>query len=261
MSIVVHRRSGWRSMTAATGVELKLFLREPFTVIFTLGLPVLLMFVLGGVFGDMASTPEDDFVVYRGVGALTYYTPAYIAVVIASIGLISVPVHVASYRERGVLRRFRASAFPLDAVLGAQVLVAFVLATVGAVLVTGLSWIVFRPELAVSWPGVLIGAVIGTAVFASVGLMLGTLLPTSRAALGAGVLLWFSMLLLCGAGPPPEILTSGMRAIARPLPLTSLIRMLQDPWLGLGIPLAQTLVLAAYGVLSITVAAIVLRRN
>lgn len=252
---------GLRPLVAATGVELKLFLREPFTVIFTLGLPVVLLFVLGGVFGDTVSTPDDGMVVYRGVGALTYYTPAYIAVVIASIGLISVPVHVASYRERGVLRRFRASAFPLDAVLGAQILVTYVLAAVGATLVAGFSWLVFRPELAVSWPGVLVGAVIGTAVFASIGLLLGTLLPTSRAALGAGVLMWFSMLLICGAGPPPEVLTPGMRTAARPMPLTPLIRMLQDPWIGAGIPVAQTVTLVAYGLVSITIAALLLRRT
>lgn len=261
MSVAASRPPRLRPLIAATGVELKLFLREPFTVIFTLGLPVVLLFVLGGVFGDTPSAPGDDMVVYRGVGALTYYTPAYIAVVIASIGLISVPVHIASYRERGVLRRFRASAFPLDAVLGAQILVTYVLAAVGAALVTGFSWLVFRPELAVSWPGVLVGAAIGTAAFASIGLLLGTLLPTSRAALGAGVLVWFTMLLICGAGPPPEVLTDGMRAVARPMPLTPLIRMLQDPWLGAGIPVAQTAALVAYGVVSAAAAALLLRRS
>lgn len=261
MSTVTKPSYALRSLFAATGVELKLFLREPFTVIFTLGLPVALLFVLGGVFGDAPATPDDEFVAFRGVGALTYYTPAYIAVAIASIGLISVPVHVASYRERGVLRRFRASAFPLNAVLGAQILVTYVLAAVAAALVTALSWLLFRPELAVSWPGVIVGVALGTAAFASIGLLLGTLLPTSRAALGAGVLVWFSLLLISGAGPPPELLTEGMRAAARPFPLTPLIRMLQDPWLGEGIPVAQTLTLIAYGIVSLTAAAILLRRN
>lgn len=261
MSTVTQSSSGIRPLMAATGVELKLFLREPFTVIFTLGLPVALLFVLGGVFGDVPATPDDDFVAFRGVGALTYYTPAYIAVAIASIGLISIPVHVASYRERGVLRRFRASAFPLNAVLGAQILVTYVLAAVGAVIVTGLSWLLFRPDLAVSWTGVLVGAAIGTAAFASIGLLLGTLLPTSRAALGAGVLVWFSLLLISGAGPPPELLTEGMRAAARPFPLSPLVRMLQDPWLGEGIPMAQTLVLATYGIGSLAAAAVLLRRT
>jgi hypothetical protein len=57
MSAATQRPPVLRSLIAATGVELKLFLREPFTVIFTLGLPVVLLFVLGGVFGDTPRRP------------------------------------------------------------------------------------------------------------------------------------------------------------------------------------------------------------
>ncbi|MBN2114825.1 MAG: ABC transporter permease, partial [Acidimicrobiia bacterium] len=76
-------------------VELKLFLREPLTVVFALALPLITLFVLGGVFGN---TPEEGF--YAGVGAMDFYTPAYIGLVLASIGVVSLPAHLAGNRER-----------------------------------------------------------------------------------------------------------------------------------------------------------------
>ena len=51
-------------------LELKLFLREPITVLFALALPLIMLFVMGGVFGNEA---EADF--YRGVGAMDYSSP------------------------------------------------------------------------------------------------------------------------------------------------------------------------------------------
>lgn len=111
-------------------VELKLFVREPITVVFALALPVVLLYVLGSVFGNEASID-----VYRGVGPMDYYIPAYVALVVASFGLISLPTHVAAYRDRGVLRRFRASGVSAWTVLGAEVFVTIVLSAVGAVVV------------------------------------------------------------------------------------------------------------------------------
>jgi len=131
-------------------LELKLFTREPVTVLFTLALPLLILYVLGGVFTDPAQPDE-----FRGVGGQNYYPPAYVGLVTASIGLIALPVHIAGYRERGVLRRFRASAVPAVSVFGAQVFVAFVAATFSALVLIGAalqSWDIFAPK---SLPGVL----------------------------------------------------------------------------------------------------------
>jgi ABC-2 type transport system permease protein len=66
------------AFSKSTAVEAKLFLREPLTVAFTLALPLLFLFVMGGVFGNKA-----DPQYYRGAGALDYYVPAYCGLVTA----------------------------------------------------------------------------------------------------------------------------------------------------------------------------------
>jgi len=49
------------------------------------------------------------------------------------------------------------------------------------------------------------------------------------------MMLFFPMFLLAGAGPPPTVMSSGMRAVSDVLPLTWAVRSLQGPWLGNGL--------------------------
>jgi ABC-2 type transport system permease protein len=109
-----------RTLAKMTWVEIKLFVREPVTVFFAFALPLLMLFVLGEVFGN---TPDPEGEVFRGIGPMDYCVPAYVGLVLRSIGMLALPVHLAGYRERGVLRRFRASAVSVWAVIGAQVFV------------------------------------------------------------------------------------------------------------------------------------------
>ena len=220
-----------RTLLETTWLELKLVGRDPTTVIFTLALPVLVLYVLGGVFGD---TPDPGGAVFRGVGPMTYYVPAYVGLVITSMGLIGLPVRLASYRELGVLRRFRASSMPLWSVLGAQVLVTLVASVLGGALVVLLANLTYDLAAPVSWAGVLLAFVLGSLAFAALGILLGSVLPTARAAQGAGLLLWFLMMMLAGAGPPPEVLPGALSTVGDLTPLKHVIVALQDPWLGLG---------------------------
>ena len=89
-----------RYLLKSTALELKLLARDPVTVVFTLALPVIVLYVLGQVFGN---TAKPNF--YRGVGPMNFYVPAYLGLAVASMGLIGLPVHLAGYRERGILKR------------------------------------------------------------------------------------------------------------------------------------------------------------
>lgn len=216
-----------------TGTELRLFLREPITVVFTLALPLMVLYVLGGVFGNESEIPvaPGEPVPYRGFGPTTWYTPAYVAVAISGFTLISEPAHLVEYREIGVLRRLRASAVTKGMVLGSQFLVAMLIASVGAVFLLVVALTSTDVDPPVNW-WLFSLAFAGTAVaLALLGLALGTLMPTARAAQSVGLVLWFLFLMICGAGPPPEVLPDTLRTIGQWLPLAPMIEMLQEPWL------------------------------
>ena len=138
-----------KSLLKLTWVELKLFFREPLTLVFSFALPVVFLLVMGGVFGNKPDTTSMH--IYRGVGAVNYYNPAYIALVLASIGIVAMPVHLTSYRERRVLKRFHASSFSVWDVIGSQILVSFFIAILGSILLTVVSMFVYHSEAPKMW--------------------------------------------------------------------------------------------------------------
>jgi len=221
-----------RSALRLSWLEIKLFVRDPMTVLFSLALPVLVLFILGGVFGNTASAPGEQ-IVFRGVGPMSYYVPAYLALVAASVGVISLPAHIAGNRERGVLKRYHASGVSVWAVAGSQVAVAVVLSTVSAVILLVIARLGYDFALPESIPGsigVFLLIVLG---FAAFGILLGSVLRTARSAQAVGVLAWFVMMMLGGAGPPREVLTDQMMFVSDLTPLWPAVKMIQQPWLGL----------------------------
>jgi ABC-2 type transport system permease protein len=112
----VHRHTdaegtgGRTAMNTAMGrlvkAELKLMTRDPLVLTFVFAFPVVTMLIIGGAFG---TRPNPGF---EGANPAHWYVASYLTVVIAATGLVMLPVHLASYRERGVLRRFAAAGFP-----------------------------------------------------------------------------------------------------------------------------------------------------
>ena len=227
-----------RTLAKLTWVEMKLFSREPITVIFSLAFPLVMLLVLAGVFGNEA---ESEF---RDAIPVDYYVPGYLSVVIASVGLIGLPVHLATYRERGILRRLSASSVSPWRLFAAQVTVSFAIAVAGSALLVVAAALIYDAQLPESPARLVLAFGVSTLSFVSLGFLIGTLLASARAAQAVGLLLFLPMWMLSGAGPPREVMGEGMRVISDALPLTYVVTSLQDAWLGLGSSVAELLVLA-----------------
>lgn len=226
--------STMQSLAKLTWIEIKLFVREPITVVFTLAFPLILLFVLGETFGNTPETNDEGEPVWRGVGPMNYYVGAYVGLVIAAIGVIAIPAHLASYRERGVLRRLRASSVPLWSLLCSQVIVGFLIAAFSGVLLTLTIVLAYDVDLPKAGAQLALAFVLSMFAFAAVGVFLGAALPTARAAQGAGLLLFFGLMFISGAGPPPEEMSEVMRGIGKAMPLWHVTVLLQDAWLDFG---------------------------
>jgi ABC-2 type transport system permease protein len=234
-----------RSLLRLAATEMKLFVREPLVLTFVFAFPVLTVLVLGGVF-------DDDDPNFEGALPSDYYIAAYIGVVIAAIGLVMLPVHLASYRERGVLRRFDVSRYPRWALPAAWILVAMVITLVAVAILLVTGHLVYGLPEPDDLLGVAVGTLLGAFAFISIGIALGMALPSARSAQGLGMLLFFPFFLLGGAGPPPDAMGDPMSSIANVVPLTHVVRSIQEPWLDLGSPTGHLAVLAALAVLATT---------
>lgn len=231
--------------------ELKLMIRDPLVLTFVFVFPVVTMLIIGGSFG---TTPDPAF---DGVNPAHWYVASYFTVVIAATGLIMVPVHLASYRERGVLRRFAAAGFPQWSFALAQLAVGLAAIAVSAILLLAVAAPVYGIP-AVHDPGlVAAGVILGAVAFVSIGVLLGTVLPSARAAQAVGLILFFPSFLLGSGGPPPHVMGAVLRGVARFLPLTLVTNAIREPWLGLGTAVGS---LAAVAVLAVAATLLAARR-
>jgi ABC-2 type transport system permease protein len=215
-------RTAWR----LAGVELRLLLREPMVAIGLLGFPLVTMLVIAGVFGQV---PDPDF---GGVAPDDYYIAGYLGVVLATLGVVTLPVFVATNTELGVTRRFRASGVTAGVLVTSRVLVGIALGLgVGAVVLgTGAAaYGMTAPEHLAATVGWFVA---GLLCFIAVGLAIGSLAPSGRSAAALGNLILVPMFLLGGGGPPRQVMSEPMRAVSDALPLTHVVGGLRLAWLG-----------------------------
>lgn len=215
------------SLARLVATETRLFLREPVGLVFVVAFPALTALVIGGSFepGDPAfggATPSD------------YYIAAYLGVVLAAVGLIMLPVHLATYRERGVLRRFDASPFPSWALPFAWMIVASALTGIGIASLLVATQLAFGVPAPSDPVGTVVAVVVSAFAFINVGILLGLALPSARAAQSLGLVLFFPSFLLGGAGPPPEVMPAVMHTVSNVIPTTHVVRAVQHGWLGTG---------------------------
>jgi ABC-2 type transport system permease protein len=232
-----------------TWIEVKLFAREPIAVVFAFAFPLVVLLVLAGAFG---SEPNADF---GGFSGIDYYVPGYLAVVIAAIGLIGLPVHLASLRERGVIRRLRASSVSMPSIFGAQLTVNVAMAVVGGAVLVVAAGLVYHVHAPASVIGVVLAFMVGALAFVALGFLLGSLAPTARAAQAMGLVLFFPMWLLSGAGPPRALMTETMRQLSDILPLTRVVTGIQQPWLGTGSNVSDLVVLSILFIAAVALSA------
>jgi ABC-2 type transport system permease protein len=209
-------------------VEVMLMVRDPLTLTFVFAFPIVTMLIIGGSFG---TTPDP---VFEGVNPSHWYVASYLTVVIAATGLVMLPVHMASYRERGVLRRFAAAGFPRWSFAIAQLVMGLAMILLAVALLLAVAAPIYGIPPVQQWWRVLVGFVFGALGFISLGVLLGSLLQTARSAQAVGLLLFFPSFLLGAGGPPPNVMGSALRQVAEVLPLTLVTNSIREPWLGLG---------------------------
>ncbi|HDT13657.1 MAG TPA: ABC transporter permease [Candidatus Aminicenantes bacterium] len=240
-----------RGFAKLAWIEIKLYLRQPEAAFFTLFFPLILLFIFGSIYGNEPSP------FFNGRGMVDVSTPAYLAMIIGSVGLLSIAIAVAGYREKGVLRRYRATPLRPAAILASEVIVHFLMTLLGGALLIAAARIVYG----LRFPGravvLLAGFTLGAMSFFAVGFLLASVARTARVAFILGLVLYFPNLFLSGAAIPKETFPQAIRSAGKFIPLTHVVDLLQGLWFGdpIGQHLTEIAVLTGLLVLGVVVSA------
>jgi len=212
-------------------VEVKLLIREP-GAIFALLIPLFILVVFGS-----AIEPGD-----------TVLLPMALAIAVGLVGLYLLPTTLATYRERGILRRMSTTPVRPGNLLAVQLLLQLVLALTTCALLLAVAGTVLGAHLPTR---VLPGAamfLLGTGAMFAVGLLIAALAPNGRTANGTGVLLYFPMAYLAGLMQPTSQMPWLLARIGEYTPLGAFRQGLQEVWAGTTPTPIVFGVLAAYAV-------------
>ncbi|WP_433208320.1 ABC transporter permease [Dactylosporangium sp. CS-047395] len=216
-----------RALTRLTMIETRLMLCEIAGPMFTVLLPVALLVVFG-LPGDVHKA-DPALGGHRGID--TVIPSMSIMVSMAMVAYFMLPVALATYREKGILRRFATTPVKPAVMLGAQLLMngGVVLFSTLLTLVIGVAALgMHLPDLLLVLPTFVLG-VLG---LFPIGLLVAAVAGSAKAATGYALAMWFPSAFFAGLYVPVEYLPRVLRRIGDFTPLGAFRQAIQAAWAG-----------------------------
>lgn len=229
------------ALATLTRTQIKVVLREPVAVGFGLVFPAVLLLVVGNVFpGATQVSPQ-----LGDTSLVAIYAPTVAVLGLLTLGIAMLPQELGLNRERGILRRLAVTPAHPRLLVAAHLAVQAIAATIGtmgAVLAGILAFDLPIPQR----PGwFLLAFVLSCAALLSIGALLGALVPTAQAGVGAGMLTYFPMMFFAGVYLPLEIMPAGLATFSARTPPGAAVHALGDAWAGVTPTATSLLVLVA----------------
>jgi ABC-2 type transport system permease protein len=216
-----------RGLWKLTWIEIKIFLREPLGAFGTIGIPVLVFLVAGRVVGRRLAPSSLAASSFISVGL-----PVLASVLIAVGAVLSLVTIISIYREGGILKRLRATPLRPQTILTAHVIVKLLLtaATLALMVLAGKRY--YPVGIHVPLLGFTMALLISTWSILSIGFLIASIVPTARFAQPIGAVIMYPMIAVSGLFVPVESLPPALQAVARVVPLTYTVSLLEGIWKG-----------------------------
>lgn len=207
-------------------IEQKLAFRSADMIIFGIAMPVGILALISIVAGGKMA----------GDTGYTFLDSAFaslIAVGICACAFMGIPLTIADYRDKKILKHFFVTPCSPVWMLGANVLCGAVMAILSAVAVTLVSVVVFGYRMQGSVLLFIVMWFLTLISMLSIGLLMASLCRTVKAANAVTSLVYFPMLFLSGATIPFELFPEGLQQVAAVLPLTQGIKLMKEASMGI----------------------------
>jgi ABC-2 type transport system permease protein len=203
-----------RAGTARSAVELKSFFRNRQSLVFSLLLPVLLLLVLGSIFGG---TVRGTAVSFRQV-----FMAGIIAAGLMSVSFSNLAINIALERDDGTIRRLATTPMPRSAYFAgkvARVLVTGVLETAVLLVLSVALFHLPLPSTAGRWLTLAWVLALGAVACSLLAVAYTALIPNARSAVAIVTPTFLVLQFISGVFFPYSELPSWMRSLAAFFPL------------------------------------------
>lgn len=224
------------------------FWREPASVFFTVVLPLIFLFLFASIFGNEP---------VRGPGGeisfATYYVPGILTLSLVSATFVNLSITLTILRERGELKRLRATPVPAWIVIAGRTFTALGVTAVMVVVLVAIGALAYDVEVpGGTLPGALLSLVVGVVALSALGFAFTAAIPSENAAAPMANAIVLPLYFISGIFIPEDELPGAMQTIGAIFPVQPLFDALLtafDPFTsGVGFAWADLAVVAAWGV-------------
>ena len=245
----VSSRSSFNAFLELVKIEGKLNLREPLGIIFGLGLPIILLVIFGSI-------PKfQDTVQGTTLSLFDIYVPILMILVLIMIGLMGLPIPLARDREIGWLRRISTTPLSPTRLLAAQLVINLIIGFIAIVILIIGSLYIFGMSASLELPGFLVSIVLATIAMFSLGLLIAAVAPTQRIAGGMAQGFLYPFLFFSGVYFPVSLMPGYLQTICNLTPVGAAVQALNSSMQGDFPPAVSLLVMVAYSIFFIFIAA------
>jgi ABC-2 type transport system permease protein len=223
--------------------EARLARRQPFPIIGSIALPVILMIIFGEI-----PVSQKTVAALGGVNLFATYLPVIMALGLTMLTLLGLPGPLVSYREIGVLRRLSTTPVPPSWLLAAQVVVQLGAALAGLLIVNVASVTAFGAAVPKSVTGLALSCLLAIAGLFALGLLVAAVAPTSGSVNAIGRLALVPLMFFAGLWLPRALMPAVLQDISDYSPLGAAVEAIQDSMQAGFPPARPLLVLVAYAV-------------
>jgi len=225
--------------------EAKLFVRDWIGPIWGMGLPLILLIVFGSIGALHKPTAS-----LGGRPLMYLYVPVVIFLGAALICLIASSGTLASYRERGVLRRFGTTPAGATRLLSAQLIVNLAMVLIMAAVIVIVARLNYGVPLPTQFGGFILTLMLAVFALMGIGLCIASVAKTSRIAQGLGALCFYPMMFFSGLWLPIPQMSPLLQHISHATPLGAAVTAMADTLGGTFPPLLYLGILAGWAVAS-----------
>ena len=209
--------------------ELKLSLRGMDMFIFAICMPVVVIVLLGIIYGDKPAFADAEYTfLQQSFGAVS-------TIAICAGGLMGLPLVVSDYRNRKILKRLKVTPVKPITILLVEITTYCIYSLVSLALIYLVAFLFFDFQIIGSFWQFFLSFVLVMLSMFSIGMMVGGIAPNMKIASTVASILYFPMLIFSGATLPYEIMPNALQNFANILPLTQGIKLLKGTALGLPI--------------------------
>ncbi len=207
--------------------DLKLSIRGMDVVIFAIIMPVVVLIILGLLYGSKPAFEGSDYTfLEQSFGAL-------VTIAICAGGVMGLPLVISDYRGKKILKRYKVTPVHPGLILLVQVAIYTIYSLASLVTLYLVATLFFDLSLGGSWLEFLASYFMVMISMFSIGMMVGGIAKDSKSAGMIASLLYFPMLIFSGATLPYEVMPVALQKVVDILPLTQGIKLLKASSIGL----------------------------